>query len=74
MGESIIAFVTTHGKLEIGEKEVQKECMSRLELFMIPQHVIFIDEMPKSSNGKIDKKELKKKYLNNYQISTLRKR
>ena len=60
MGESIIAFVTTHGNIQIGEKEIQKECMSRLELFMIPQRIIFLDEMPKSSNGKIDKKELKK--------------
>jgi len=63
MGETIIAFVTTLGKLNIGEKEVQKECMSRLELFMIPQRVLFLDEMPKSANSKIDKKELKKKYL-----------
>ena len=65
MGEAIIAFVTTHGHLQIGEKEIQKECMSRLELFMVPQRVIFLDEMPKSSNSKIDKKELKKMYFEN---------
>lgn len=65
MGESIIAFVTTYGKNKTGEKELQKECLSRLELFMVPQHIIFLDEMPKSSNSKIDKKELKKMYLNN---------
>jgi long-chain acyl-CoA synthetase len=62
MGEAIIAFVTTHGNQQIGEKDVQRECMSRLELFMIPQHIIFLNEMPKSSNSKIDKKELKKMY------------
>lgn len=65
MGEAIIAYATTHGHLEIGEKEVQKECMSKLELFMVPLHVIFLDEMPKSSNSKIDKKELKRMYLEN---------
>ena len=65
MGESIIAYVTTNGHLQIGEKEIQKECMSRLELFMVPQRVIFLDEMPKSSNSKIDKKELKKMYIKN---------
>jgi acyl-coenzyme A synthetase/AMP-(fatty) acid ligase len=63
MGEAIIAFVTTHGNTEIGEKEILKECAARLELFMIPRQVIFLDEMPKSSNSKIDKKELKKMYL-----------
>jgi long-chain acyl-CoA synthetase len=62
MGEAIIAFVTSHGNIQIGEKEVQKECTARLELFMIPQRIIFLDEMPKSSNSKIDKKELKKMY------------
>jgi acyl-coenzyme A synthetase/AMP-(fatty) acid ligase len=65
MGEAIIVFVTTHGHLQIGEKEIQKECMSSLELFMVPQRVIFLDEMPKSSNSKIDKKELKKMYFEN---------
>jgi acyl-coenzyme A synthetase/AMP-(fatty) acid ligase len=65
MGEAIIAFVTIHGHLQIDEKEIQKECISRLELFMVPQRVIFLDEMPKNSNGKIDKKELKKMLLKN---------
>ena len=65
MGESIIAYVTTNGHVQIGEKDIQKECMSRLELFMVPQRVIFLDEMPKSSNSKIDKKELKKMYIKN---------
>ena len=50
---------------EIGEKDILKECMSRLELFMIPQRVIFLNEMPKSSNSKIDKKELIKMYSSN---------
>lgn len=59
MGESIIAFVTLHGHAPVTEKDVQKECASRLELFMVPQRVVFLEEMPKSPNGKIDKKVLK---------------
>lgn len=62
MGESIVAFITTHGKKQIDDKVIQKECALKLEIFMIPQRIYFIDEMPKSPNGKIDKKELKKKY------------
>jgi acyl-coenzyme A synthetase/AMP-(fatty) acid ligase len=27
---------------------------------MIPKEIVFLEEMPKSSNGKIDKKELAK--------------
>jgi long-chain acyl-CoA synthetase len=60
MGESIVVFITTHDSIQLSEKEIQRECMAHLEPFMIPQKVIFLDEMPKSSNGKIDKKELKK--------------
>jgi long-chain acyl-CoA synthetase len=60
MGEAIIAFVTGHNHLQMNEMEILKECMSKLESFMVPKRVIFLDEMPKSSNGKIDKKELKK--------------
>lgn len=59
MGESIIAYITMHDTIQLTEKEVQRECMVYLEPFMIPQKVIFLPEMPKNSNGKIDKKELK---------------
>ena len=65
MGESIVAHITTHEDTELNEKDVQKECMSKLEVFMVPQKVIFLNEMPKSPNGKIDKKELKEMLLKN---------
>jgi acyl-coenzyme A synthetase/AMP-(fatty) acid ligase len=60
MGEAIIAFVTTHGSAKLEAKDILKECMSKLESFMIPKEIVFLEEMPKSSNGKIDKKELAK--------------
>ena len=60
LGESIIAFVTTHDQVLIPEKEIQQHCMINLEPFMVPKRIIFVTEMPKSSNGKIDKKELKR--------------
>lgn len=63
-GESIVAFVTTYDHATIKEVFIQRECQSKLEAFMVPQKIIFLPEMPKSANGKIDKKELKNKYLN----------
>jgi acyl-coenzyme A synthetase/AMP-(fatty) acid ligase len=65
MGEAIIAFVTTHDNSGRDEKQILKECMTKLELFMVPQRIVFLDEMPKSSNSKIDKKQLKKMYPGN---------
>lgn len=58
MGESITVYLTTHDSAALSEKEVQRECMLYLENFMVPQKVVFLPEMPKSANGKIDKKEL----------------
>ena len=60
LGESIVAFVTTHDQTKIDDKEIQRNCMAHLEAFMVPQKIVLLQEMPKSSNGKIDKKELKR--------------
>jgi len=60
LGEAIVAFITTHDNALVTEREIQIGCKSKLESFMIPQRIFFVDEMPKSSNGKIDKTELKK--------------
>ena len=65
LGESIVAFVTCYGYNQLNEKDIQKECMSKLENFMVPHQIIFVDEMPKSSNGKIDKRSLKKMHIEN---------
>ncbi|MCT4588705.1 MAG: AMP-binding protein [Carboxylicivirga sp.] len=59
LGEAIVAYVTCNGDAP-NEKGIQQICASKLESFMVPQKIFFIDEMPKSTNGKIDKKELKK--------------
>jgi long-chain acyl-CoA synthetase len=65
MGESVIAWVTLHNEGLLREKDIQKECMSKLESFMVPRRVIILPEMPKSANGKIDKKLLKENYKEN---------
>jgi len=59
MGESITAFVTLYPDNIINSDIILKECMMHLEPFMIPKNIVFLDEMPKSSNGKFDKFELK---------------
>jgi long-chain acyl-CoA synthetase len=58
IGEAIIAFVTTFNQYALNEKEILKVCNLNLEPFMVPQKIIFLNEMPKCHNGKIDKKKL----------------
>jgi acyl-CoA synthetase (AMP-forming)/AMP-acid ligase II len=63
LGEAIVAFVTKYEASSLSEKEILKKCMMNLESFMVPQKIIFLTEMPKNTNGKFDKHELKKKAL-----------
>ncbi|WP_232100824.1 class I adenylate-forming enzyme family protein [Gimesia fumaroli] len=58
LGESIRAIVTLMPGEKLTEKEVLAYCRKHLEDFMVPQKIEFRDELPKSPNGKIDKKQL----------------
>ena len=65
MGESIQACITTHAGITLNDQDILRICSEQLELHMIPQKVFFLKEMPKSQNGKIDKKLLKNSLLEN---------
>jgi long-chain acyl-CoA synthetase len=43
---------------DLSEREIKKICLSRLENFMVPQEVVFLDDLPKTPSGKIRKKGL----------------
>jgi acyl-coenzyme A synthetase/AMP-(fatty) acid ligase len=60
MGESIIAVVTLNDGAQLNEKMIHRACINHLESFMVPSKIFLLQDMPKSPNGKIDKKELKK--------------
>jgi long-chain acyl-CoA synthetase len=55
MGQAVIAFVTVIKGSSITEGLIKKLCKDKLEAFMVPKHVKFIAELPKSANGKTDK-------------------
>ncbi|MEZ4590673.1 MAG: AMP-binding protein [Chloroflexota bacterium] len=57
LGEAIKAFIVVNDEA-LTEKEVLRYCRQHLEDFMVPQQIEFRSELPKSSNGKIAKKEL----------------
>ncbi len=64
-GERPVAFVTKSG--EVSEREIYDHLdryvqMGRLQKWWIPDKIIFIDSMPRTSTNKIDKKELRKQY------------
>jgi len=58
LGEAIKAYVVLKQDSAMTEKEILAHCRRNLEDFMIPQHVQLVDSLPKTSSGKITKKNL----------------
>ncbi len=59
MGQAIKAFIVKDNKKDLTDKDILKYCTNNLEIFAVPKWVVFIEKMPKSPHGKVDKKELK---------------
>ena len=64
LGQAIKAFVVLKDGLEISTNEILYYCSKNMEPFMVPKYIEFIKELPKSPNGKVDKKMLKQELLN----------
>jgi acyl-coenzyme A synthetase/AMP-(fatty) acid ligase len=59
LGQAIKAFIVTVPETTLTEKQVMKYCTEQMETFMVPKYVVFLDSLPKTPNGKINKKQLK---------------
>ena len=59
LGEAVKAFVAVERGSRLSEMDVLRYCSERLESFLVPKQVEIRESLPKSENGKIDKKELK---------------
>lgn len=57
-GQAVTAFVVADDKAALTERRIKKTCLANLENFMVPQNVIFLNQLPKTKNGKIDKRRL----------------
>jgi amino acid adenylation domain-containing protein len=55
LGQAVKAFIVLEQGVTMTEKDIQKECQGRLENFMVPKHVQFMAELPKTDTGKIKK-------------------
>jgi amino acid adenylation domain-containing protein len=55
LGQAVKALVVLEEGAQLTEKEIQRECQRRLESFMVPKHVEFVAELPRTQTGKIAK-------------------
>jgi acyl-CoA synthetase (AMP-forming)/AMP-acid ligase II len=58
-GQRLKAVVVTRGGKQLSEDEVKKFVKSNLAGYKVPRDVDFIDELPRTSTGKVLKRELK---------------
>jgi acyl-coenzyme A synthetase/AMP-(fatty) acid ligase len=58
LGSAVKAFIVRKKGSKVTEADVMKFAAMRLESYMVPKHVEFRDELPKTSTGKISKTEL----------------
>jgi len=62
LGSSIIAFVVTEG--DISTDEIVDYCKKYLPVYKVPSEVHKIDELPKTTTGKLKRNKLKKIVVN----------
>ena len=59
-GEEIVACICARKGSQLTEEQVIEWCRSKLAGYKYPRKVVFLDDLPKNTTGKILKKELRK--------------
>ena len=58
-GEGVVAAVVETHPGEVDETELMQSVKSQLASFKVPKAVVFLDELPRNTMGKVQKKELR---------------
>jgi fatty-acyl-CoA synthase len=65
-GEKVAAFIVLHEKMSVTLEEIKQHCLTKLGNYKIPKEIIFLETLPKTHVGKIDKNALKKVGVNKF--------
>lgn len=58
LGEAIHAFLVAEPQAGLTQRSIRAHSAALLESYMIPSQVIFLASLPKSENGKVDRRQL----------------
>jgi acyl-CoA synthetase (AMP-forming)/AMP-acid ligase II len=58
LGQAVNAHVSPHADAALEEAALRAYCADHLEDHMVPRRIVIHDELPRTGNGKIDKKAL----------------
>ncbi|WP_397458427.1 class I adenylate-forming enzyme family protein [Pseudomonas asplenii] len=57
-GEQVCAAVVPDGSLELSAQQLVEHCRAQLSRYKVPRRIYFIDELPRSHYGKVQKNRL----------------
>jgi fatty-acyl-CoA synthase len=63
LSEVGVAFIRREPGHALTEEDVLAHCRGRIASFKIPRHVVFVDDFPMTSSGKIQKVKLREEAL-----------
>jgi len=58
-GEKVVAAVVKKPDADVGEAEIQEHCKKRLHNWKCPKEIVFVEELPRNTMGKVLKVEVK---------------
>jgi amino acid adenylation domain-containing protein len=58
LGQALVAVVVPRAEAGLTENLVLHHCAQRLEDFMVPRRVLFVDSLPRTTTGKIDRRRI----------------
>lgn len=68
-GELAYAFVVRHADASVDEAEIVAHCRQHLAAYKVPRRVLFVDDLPKTSTGKILRRILAETFVPPAQIT-----
>jgi malonyl-CoA/methylmalonyl-CoA synthetase len=61
-GEAVLAIVVPEAGVQLGEQDIISATKSELANFKIPKAVIFLEQLPRNTMGKVQKAALRRQY------------
>lgn len=58
LGQSVRAYVVLEAGATLTDKQIRVLSSQRLENFMVPKDIVIVDDLPKTTTGKVSKKLL----------------
>jgi acyl-coenzyme A synthetase/AMP-(fatty) acid ligase len=54
-GHAVCAFVAARQGEPLSEQQIKNVCVTRLENYMVPKHILMLPELPHTDNGKLSR-------------------